>query len=131
MKRFPVNVSNIVSFTQQFEVIDQVVQLFVILVPIYQNSQIFDVNTVSQYARFSVQSMVDQFRFGVQIIQHYISIALVTCSEDNHFEVLICFFETLQCVWADIDSRFYDFSSWKGNGQHYVRVLRKIIAAVH
>ena len=76
------------------------------------------------HAAVPVQSVLDELSFRVEIVQHHISIRLMTSSEDDHLEVLIRCSETLNCIGPDIDPSIHCLPTRKRHRQNDIRVVR-------
>lgn len=129
-----VHCSHIGSHRQDLHIIDQVAQLPIVAVVIprdnwdavlhligeavrsviydhhvlktavAEDAQVFDVETIGQNAVFSVEPVVNQRPCGVEVIEHYVSVAAVGGGEHDYFEILVGCFQALPRKWSDVDA---------------------------
>lgn len=75
--------------------------------------------------------MLDENSFWVQVVKNDICICLMRSCEDYHLIVFVCFLETFDGIWSDINASLYRFAI----GESYVddvvaRFVLNIVNAV-
>lgn len=78
-----------------------------------------------------VQSIIDIFAIGVQIIQHHVGVAWVGCREDYNLEILRQILENLPGVRPDVYACFDDFTGREFNRQLHVMRWGQAVIAVN
>ena len=76
------------------------------------------------YAAVAVESVLDQVALRVEIVQHHISVRLMTGSEDDNLEELVRCSETLDRVGPNVDSSIHRLPTRKGHRQDDIRIIR-------
>lgn len=79
----------------------------------------------------SVQSMLDEFVFRVEIVQNYISVATMTRRKHNNLEVFAEMVEECDGVWSDVDGCFYALSVIHFDGEDHIGRSLRIIITVY
>lgn len=83
----------------------------VLHLPVFEYSQIFDINIVCRLdAVVSVHTVLDQGLVRVYMVQDHVRVPTMTCCEDNNFEVLIYHFQAFARVGADIEAGSVGFA---------------------
>ena len=85
--------------------------------------RVFNLNTA-----WSVEASLNQSTIWIEVIDDWIRILLLRCSEYNNLEVLICSLKALTRIWSDIDAsenwlRLFRELDWN----HDIRVIRVYI----
>ena len=76
------------------------------------------------YAAVAVESVLDQVALRVEIVQHHISVRLMTGSEDDNLEELVRCSETLDRVGPNVDTSIHRLPTRKRHRQDDIRIIR-------
>lgn len=72
----------------------------------------------------TIKSRLDVLIVGVDVVQDGVCVHLVGGGEDDHLEVLVCFFEAFHDVRTDVDASVHCFFVGEVDFEDDVRVLR-------
>lgn len=77
----------------------------------FEDPQIFNVNVIVAFdAMVSVESMLDQLPLWIYIVEDGVCIPLVTCSEDDDFEIFVNHLKAFFSVGTDVEPSLQNLS---------------------